>query len=257
MMMQAILEIAKLSFADAIRNKVAYGVFTFLLLLLATASALASVTMGRTELMIMDLGLGGISILGNLMAIILTIQSLQQERESRTLYVLMTRLQGRWKYLVGKFLGLATVLSIQIIIMCLVLSACIALFGHIFWLSFAQACFTTLLEVYIVIAIALLFAQSSSLFLAILLTLAVDIAGRFTFVIRQLGEQSDNPMIQGFTQTMYYILPNLEAINLRNQAGYIASIPWQEMIQILAYSLSEFGFILLLAAFIFGRKNLS
>jgi len=255
--MQAILEIAKLSFSEAIRNKVAYGVFTFLLLLLATASALASVTMGRTELMIMDLGLGGISILGNLMAIILTIQSLQQERESRTLYVLMTRLHGRWKYLLGKFLGLAAVLSIQIIIMCLILSGCIAIFGHIFWLSFTQACITTLFEIYIIIAVALLFAQSSSLFLAILFTLAVDIAARFTFVIQQLGEQSDNTVIQVFTQGMYYLLPNLDAINLRNQAGYIASIPWLELIQMLAYSISEVVFILLLSAFIFGRKNLS
>jgi len=255
--MQAILEIAKLSFSDAIRNKVAYGVFTFLLLLLATASALASVTMGRTELMILDLGLGGISILGNLMAMIITIQSLQQERESRTLYVLMTRLQGRWKYLFGKFIGLAAVLSVQIIIMCAVLAACIAFFGKIFWLSFVQASMMTLLEVYIIIAIALLFAQSSSLFLAILLTLAVDISGRFTFVIQQLGEQSDNVMIQVFTQGMYYILPNLEAINLRNQAGYTAHIPWHELTSMMVYGLSEIMLVLLVSSFIFERKNLS
>ncbi|MDQ6990183.1 MAG: ABC transporter permease subunit [Mariprofundaceae bacterium] len=255
--MQAILNIAKLSFADAIRNKVAYGVFTFLLLLLATASALASVTMGRTELMILDLGLGGISILGNLMAMIITIQSLQQERESRTLYVLMTRLQGRWKYLVGKFLGLAAVLSIQIIIMCAVLAACIDFFGQIFWLSFVQASLMTLFEVYIIIAVALLFAQSSSLFLAILLTLAVDISARFTFVIQQLGEQSENLIVQGFTQSMYYVLPNLEAINLRNQAGYMAHIPWHELGLMMLYAGSELAFILLIASLIFERKNLS
>ncbi len=255
--MQAILEIAKLSFADAIRNKVTYGVFIFLLLLLATASALASVTMGRTELMILDLGLGGISILGNLMAMVITIQSLQQERESRTLYVLMTRLQGRWKYLVGKFLGLAAVLSVQIIIMCAVLAACIAFFGQIFWLSFVQTSIMTLFEVYIVIAIALLFAQSSSLFLAILLTLAVDISGRFTFVIQQLGEQSHSLIIQVFTQSMYYILPNLEAINLRNQAGYVANIPWQELATMMMYGMSEIIFILLISSLIFERKNLS
>ncbi|MDQ6995260.1 MAG: ABC transporter permease subunit [Mariprofundaceae bacterium] len=255
--MLAIREIAKLSFADAIRNKVAYGVFTFLFLLLATASALASVTMGRTELMILDLGLGGISILGNLMAMIITIQSLQQERESRTLYVLMTRLQGRWKYLVGKFLGLAAVLSIQIIIMCAVLAACIAFFGQIFWLSFVQASLMTLFEVYIIIAVSLLFAQSSSLFLAILLTLAVDISGRFTFVIQQLGEQSENLIVQGFTQSMYYVLPNLEAINLRNQAGYMAHIPWHELGSMMLYAGSELAFIVLIASLIFERKNLS
>ena len=255
--MRAILEVAKLSFADAIRNKVAYGVFTFLMLLLGVSSALASVTMGRTELMVLDLGLGGVSILGNLMAVILTVQSLQQERESRTLYVLITRMQGRWKYMVGKFLGLAGVLSLQVVLMCAVLSLCIAMFGHIHWLSFTQACMTTIFEIWLVIAIALLFAQSSSLFLAVLFTLSVDVAGRFTFVIRQLGEQSEQAMLQWVTQAIYYILPNLQAVNLRSQAGYVVSVAWHEMFQITAYTVSEVVLILLLAILIFERKNLT
>ncbi|MDQ6953841.1 MAG: hypothetical protein Q9M20_00155, partial [Mariprofundaceae bacterium] len=229
--MQPILEIAKLTFADAIRNKIFYGVFTFLIILFVASAALASVTMGRTEMMILDLGLGGISILANLMAIVITIQSLQQERESRTLYVLLTRLKQRWKYQVGKFAGLAAVLGLQVVLMCCMLAACIALFGDIYWQSFFQACLTTILEVWLVIAIALLFSLSSSLFLAILFTLAVDIAGRFTFTIRQLGEQSENPVLEVLTQTMYYILPNLEAVNLRNMAGYIPHYEWSQMFQ--------------------------
>lgn len=255
--MSPIFEIARMTFADAIRNKIFYGAFTFLIVLFFTAAALASVTMGRTELMISDLGLGAISILGNLMAIILTIQSLQQERESRALYVLITRLEQRWKYLAGKLMGLSAVLGLQIILMCAILALCIAFFGQIYWQSFLQACITTVLEVWIVIAIALLFAQASSLFLAILLTLFVDIAGRFTFTIRQLGEQSDNPALQLITQAMYYILPNLEAVNLRNQAGYIPSYEWSEFTQVLTYSFSEIALIFVLCSIIFSRKNLS
>jgi len=255
--MQAVIEIAKLSFADAIRNKVAYGVFAFLVALLATASLLASVTMGRTELMVLDLGLGGVSILGNLMAIILTVQSLQQERESRTLYVLMTRLQGRWKYLVGKFLGLAAVLGLQVLVMSLLLAGCIAFFGSIYWLSFVQACVVTLFEVWMVIAIALLFAQSSSLFLAVLLTLSVDVAGRFAFVIRQLGEQSEQLALQWVTQVMYALLPNLDAVNLRSQAGYMDALPWSELLHTTTYAISEIALILMVASLLFERRNLA
>jgi len=255
--MNPILAIAKMTFADAIRNKIFYGAFTFIILLFFTSAALASVTMGRTELMILDLGLGGISILGNLMAIIITIQSLQQERESRTLYVLLTRLEQRWKYLAGKLIGLSAVLGIQIVLMCTMLALCITIFGQIYWQSFLQACITTVFEIWIVIAIALLFSQASSLFLAILLTLAVDIAGRFTFTIQQLGEQSENPVLQIITQAMYYILPNLEAVNLRNQAGYIPFYEWSEFMQILSYSGTEIMLIFVLSCIIFSRKNLS
>ena len=255
--MNAIFEIAKLTFSDAIRNKIFYGVFTFLLLMFAISAALASVTMGRTEMMILDLGLGGISILVNLMAIVITIQTLQQERETRTLYVLLTRLNARWQYIAGKFLGLAVVLTLQILLMTALLALCIGLFGSVYWISFLQACFIIILESWLVIGIALLFAQSSSLFLAVLFTLAVDIAARFTFVIRQLGEQSDNPILQYITQAMYYVLPNLEAVNLRNQAGYIASYGFDTVANITLYSLSEVALLLCIASFIFSKRNLS
>ena len=255
--MNQVFEIARLTFADAIRNRIAYGVFAFLIITLSTSIVLASVTMGRTELMILDLGLGFISILGNLMAIIITIQALQQERENKTLYVLITRLDSRWKYLLGKFLGLAAILGIQLLIMCLLLALAIFPFGEIYWSSFIQACIATVLEVWIIIAISMLFAQSSSLFLAILFTLATDVTGRFTSVIRQFGEQSDTNLLQWVTEAMFYALPNFEAINLRNGAGYIESYTLHHFLTVLSYATIEVVFLLTICAWIFSRKNLS
>ncbi|MDQ6969995.1 MAG: hypothetical protein Q9M16_05775 [Mariprofundus sp.] len=255
--MYQIFEIAHLTFSDAIRNRISYGVFVFLIIIITTSIALASVTMGRTELMILDLGLGAISILGNLMAIVITIQTLQQEKENRTLYVLITRLDGRWKYLLGKFCGLAAVLGLQIIAMCALLALSILPFGDIYWLSFIQASIATVIEIWLVIAIAMLFAQSSSLFLAILFTVSVDITGRFTSVIQQFGEQASSTALRGLTETMFYILPNLEAVNLRNGAGYIESFPAAQFANVIMYGASEIAFLLFIGMIIFERRNLS
>jgi len=255
--MRSVIHIAHLTFSEALRNKIMYAVLAFLILMLLTASALASVTMGRTELMVLDLGLGGISILANLMAIVITIQSLQQEKESRTLYVLLTRLPGRWQYIVGKFLGLAMVLGGLVLLMCALLVGLVYSFGSVYPLSILQACLSTLLETWLVIAIAMLFAQTSSLFLAILLTLCVDIAGRFTTVIYQFGQQSDSFSLRTLTEIMYYLLPNLEAVNLRNSAGYIASYTWELLAHVFAYGLIEIAFLLALSSYIFEKRNLS
>lgn len=255
--MKQVFEIARLTFADAVRNRIAYGIFVFLIIILTASIILASVTMGRTELMILDLGLGAISILGNLMAIIITIQSLQQERESRTLYVLITRLDSRWKYLLGKFFGFAAILGIQVLIMCGLLALAIFPFGEIYWLSFIQACIATILEVWIIIAIAMLFAQSSSLFLAVLFTLATDITGRFTSVIHQFGEQSNSTLLHWVTEAMFYALPNLEAVNLRNGAGYIESYATNHFLAVVSYTTIETVFLITICAWIFSRKNLS
>jgi len=255
--MRSVMSIAHLTFSEALRNKIMYAVLAFLILMLLAASVLASVTMGRTELMILDLGLGGISILANLMAIVITIQSLQQEKESRTLYVLLTRLSSRWQYIVGKFLGLAMVLGGLVLLMCALLTVLVYLFGSVYPLSLLEACLSTLLETWLVIAVAMLFAQTSSLFLAILLTLCVDIAGRFTTVIYQFGQQSDASSLRILTEIMYYALPNLEAVNLRNSAGYISSYASDLLVHVFTYGFIEIAFLLILAAYIFEKRNLS
>ncbi len=255
--MNAIFEIARLSFAEAIRNKITYGVLTFVALLLLASATLASVTMGRTELMIIDLGLGAISVMANLMAIVFTVQTLQQEKEGRTLYVLLTRLRSRWHYMAGKYIGLCAVLGLQVLLMCLLLAGLAAIFGGFHWLSFWQAALATVLEVWVVIAIAMIFAQTSSLFLALLLTLCVDLAGRFTTVIHNLGTHSDNATLRHLTEVMYYALPNLEKINLRDGAGYIASFSWQQLLITTAYAGSEIALLLLMAMWIFQRRNLT
>ncbi|MDQ6951631.1 MAG: hypothetical protein Q9M26_08210 [Mariprofundales bacterium] len=255
--MNQVIQIARLTFSEALRNKIAYGMLAFIVILLLSSAALASVTMGRTELMIIDLGLGAISIMGNLMAVVFTIQTLQQEKEGRTLYVLLTRTSNRWIYILGKFLGLAAILGLQILLMCLILGSFSALFGHFFWVSFLQASFATVLEVWVVIAIAMIFAQTSSLFLAILLTFSIDICGRFTNIIYHLGAQSDIPAIRIVSQVIYYLLPNFETINLRNGAGYIATYTAHKILLTLSYGISEIGLLILIAAWIFQRRNLS
>lgn len=255
--MTALLEVARITYIEAIRHKVFYGVLLFLVILLLVSSALAAVTMGRTELMVLDIGLACISLLGNLMAIVLTIQTMQQEKDNRTLYVLLTRLPWRWQYIVGKFCGLVTVLAVQVVTMCALLALFVATLGSVGWVSFAQACVATLLEVGLVAGIALIFAQTSTLFLAVILTISVDVVGRFTSVLSQFGEQSDSTALYLLTQITYYILPNLEAVNLRAQAGYIATYGADRIAAVAAYGVMEMSVLVLLATLIFQRRDLS
>ena len=246
-----------LSWTESIRNKIAYGVLTFVVILLLAVSAIASVTMGRIEMMITDMGLGLVSIMLNLMAILFTIQSIQQEKEGRTLYVLLTRLSGRWQYIAGKFVGLAVILALQAALMLGLLALLISVFGEIFWISYLQAALALVLEAWVVSAIAILFSQASSLFLAILLTLAVDIAGRFVSVINHLAIQLDGNAAAYFVKAVALTLPDLESINLNSDAGYIGYYAWGHVAQVGGYALIECIVLLTLSCIIFQRRNLS
>lgn len=255
--MNGIVQLARLSFMEAVRQRIAYGVLAFLALLLSAAALISSVTMGRTEMLILDLGLGGISILANLMAMLFAIQSLQQERDSRALYVLLIRLPGRWHYVLGKFAGLAAVLALMIAVMGLTLALAAYPFGAFHLASYVQAVLATVLEAWMTIAVAMLFAQTSSLFLGVLLTLAVDIAGRFTEVIHHFAGQFHAKAMQWLITGMYYVLPNFSAINLRDQAGYIPAYDWGRMASVCAYAGAETALLLLVVMAVFGRKNLT
>ncbi len=255
--MNAILTIARLTFIEMLRNKVLYGVFAFVVIMLLVATALAAVTMGRTELMIQDLGLGMISIIANLTAILFVIQSLQQDHANRNLYVLLIRVEHRHQYMLGKFAGIAALLSGLVLAMYALLALMIVPFGSIHWVSSLQAIAATVLEIWIVVALSLVFAQASSQFLALLLALAVDVAGRFTSVIHGLGAQSENLGLKALTTVMYYLLPNLEAVNLRAEAGYIPAYPWGSLGQIAAYGIVETALLLAVACWIFARRDLN
>ena len=251
------MEIARMSFLDALRNRLLYGVIVFVVLLLLASLAIASVTMGRTELLLLDLGLGAISIIGNLMTIVIAVQSLQQEHAERTLYVLLTRLPSRGWYILGKFLGLAAVLGGLVMLMVVVLAAMVTMFGDIHWLSLAQSLLATLFEIWIVLAFSLVFAHASSLFLAILLSFCMDIAGRFTSTIHQFSSQAEQVTLRWTGDMIYYLLPNLEAVNLRNGAGDIDSFGAERVLAVVSYGSIEIALLLFVSAWIFNRRNLS
>ena len=255
--LQGALEIARMSFIDALRNRMLYGVLVFVVLLLLAALAIASVTMGRTGILLLDLGLGAISIIGNLMAIVFAVQSLQQEHSERTLYVLLTRLNARGWYILGKFLGLATVLGLMVVAMYLILVALVGAFGGAHWLSVGQALLGTLFEIWIVLAFSLLFAHASSLLLGILLSVTMDIAGRFTSTIHQFSAHSDHPLFRALGDAVYYLLPNLEAVNLRNGAGDIPGFAAERVVGVVLYGSMEIALLLALSAWVFSRRNLS
>jgi len=254
--MTSIICIAQLTFLELIRNRILYGALGFGGVMLLIATLLASVTMGRTELMIHDIGLALISLIGNLMAMVFVIQGLQQDHENRILYVLLSRTPSRAQYIFGKFAGIGLALSGLVTLMYLMLAALVAIHGPIHWLSSVQACAGTIMETWMVTGIALIFAQTSSLFLAVLLTLAMDAAGRSTDIIHHLSQHAHSEILRFAGKTMYYMIPDLNAVNFRDAAGYVPAVPPDVFVRAVGYGLAETGMLLVVAAWIFDRRNL-
>ena len=254
--MQASLEIARLVLLEGLRNRLHHGMLAFAVLMLLAAVALAAVTMGRTEMLVLDLGLGLLSLLLQLIAIVFTIQVMQQEKENRTLYLLVTRLVHRWPYVLGKALGVGALLALQAAGMGALLFLLARFFGAFDVFSYAQAVAATFLEAWIVAATALVFAQSSSFFLAVLFTIGVDVAGHFHSIIAHLATRAEISAARAFARLAAWLLPNLEAVNLRDIAG-IAPLGAAEWWQLMLYALFVVAAWTALAIAMFARRNLA
>jgi len=253
--MTEILAIARLTILELIRSKVFAALLLVIPLILATASLLASVTMGSTEEIISDLGFASITILINLLIIVQTIQLSQQEIEKRTLYVVLPRLTSRIYFIAGKFLGLASAYSLLTLISISMLAITVLMFDWNQWGAFLAVTTSILFEVWIVIAIAMLFSNATSHFLAILFTLMVNIAGRFVDTIKAFGDQLGGGMAL-LTDTAALFLPNLEVLNLRNILFNDEAMTVTAMDGLLLYTITETGMILSLCTLIYLRKDL-
>lgn len=254
-MIKSMWYVASLTALEARRHRGVPAVMMAFLIWLAVGWSLASVTMGSTATITIDFGLAGMAILSNLYAILLTIQLTQQERELRTLYVVLPRLPSRLVHVAGKFTGLAGTLAVLVLGLSLLLIMTAWILGWAHWGSLLQACIALIAETWIAIALAMVFSHASSLFLAVFYTLTVDVAGRFSFIIKQFGE-SIGGVTERLTDTAYYLLPNLEIINLRNRIVDMPPLGLSGMAELSAYALTEIGLLLCIAGLLFLHKDL-
>src|SRR5262245_57506058 len=104
--MRAIGVVASGVFRDAIRDRIAYGLVFFAVMLIAASILLAQLTAGQDVKIIKDLGLASSSIIGVFIAIFFGIGLVTKEVERRSIYSLLSKPVTRSQVVVGKYLGL-------------------------------------------------------------------------------------------------------------------------------------------------------
>lgn len=112
-----IIAIALASFREVLRERTLYVLVFFALLLIGMALLLGELSVGQERRIVLNVGLGAIRIFGTVMAIVLGVRLVEREIERRTIYVLLVKPVRRWEVLVGKFIGGALVLLLNVTLM--------------------------------------------------------------------------------------------------------------------------------------------
>jgi len=177
-----ILTIGRNTFRENIRDKILYNLILFALLMILSSIALGQLTLGHEAKVIVDLGLGSISIFGTLIAIFIGISLVYKELEKRTVYALLAKPIHRWEFITGKYLGLLFTLLVNVAIMAAGLMLTLLYQGGIeryTYLNLLPAVCVTLLSLMVTAALALGFSTFCTAACSSLFTVFRWVAGDF------------------------------------------------------------------------------
>ena len=114
-------------FKESVRDKVLYNLVLFAILLIGASYLIGQLTAGQDVKIIKDLGLAASSVFGLFIAVFIGVGLVWKEVDRRSVYNLLVKPVRRHEFIVGKFLGLALTLLVNIAVMAVALYAVLAL----------------------------------------------------------------------------------------------------------------------------------
>jgi len=259
-----VLAIARNTFRENIRDKVLYNLILFALLMILSSFVLGQLTLGYEDKVIVDIGLSAISMIGTLIAIFIGIGLVYKEIERRTVYALLAKPVHRWEFILGKYLGLAFTLLVNVTIMTAGLSLALAYHGGLglqSYLRLLPAVYLIFLSLALTTAVALVFSSFSTPALSALFTFFLWVIGHFNEDLLQFARLTKSAVAGIAFKVLYYVLPNLAAFtsidsrNVIQSATYYEPIPAAAVVWASVYALLYCGLLLAAAAAIFSGRD--
>jgi len=251
-----IMAIATNGFREVIRDRILYVIGFFALLLILASRILPSIAVSADEKIILDLGIGAINLLGVIVAIFVGTGLINKEIEKKTVLILVPKPINTAEFIVGKHIGLVAVLTVLVTVMTVIYLGLMSLSGIPYPLnSLLIALIYIILELALLTAVAITFGVFTSSILATLLSFGVYIMGHLSRDLLELGKITENENIENMTRTLYLILPDLERLNLKNEAVYNILPPTGDLINTLIYAILYIVLLLTISVLIFSRRQ--
>jgi ABC-type transport system involved in multi-copper enzyme maturation permease subunit len=248
--------VAKYSFGEIVKSKVLYNVILLGFGLVIISMVAAELTYGVPERVAIDLGLGTLSLSAVGIAMFMGVGLLSKEIESRTVYIMLSRPIGRVSFIVGKLLGMAAVLFINILILAVMtVGLYIFLGGELNSLIIMSILFS-FLEALLVLFVVVLFSLITNNYLSVIFTIAVWIVGHALSDTLANVFSKGNPFTHKTVIVANMILPNFDKLNIKDYVIYKQSLPVSYLLGTTGYSLLYLTMLIFLMAVIFKRKSL-
>ena len=254
-MIRSFLAIAYNGFREARRNRVTLVLAFFAGLLLLSSSLITDITVATFDRVLIDIGLGGMGIILVLLAVFLSTGLLSREIERRTIFMVVSKPVSRALFLVARLAGnMLTLTILQILMGALLLLE--------FWVLRTPVTWPTVLamgmlwfELLLLSSVGFLMSSFTGQMTSAFVTVSMFFVGHLSGDIYTFAQRSKNEALRALGKTLYYLLPNLERLNLRGPASYGIVVPAREWLVSGLYAVAYSAVLTCLAVFTFRRRD--
>lgn len=250
-----ILVVAHNTYREAVREKLLYNLLAFAALMILSSIMLAKIHLGYDERIYYDVGLAAIALFGVLIAIFVGINLLYRELAQKTVYTMLAKPLHRWEFVTGKYLGLVSLLALEISLMsCLFLSV-VWYKDASFPLELLYAIGLIFMELVLITGVALFFSSFTTPYLAAMFTLGIWMIGHVLGDIRDFGNLPDAGNIKPVSEALYWILPNFDRLDLKGPAAAGEAIEISTVLVRTCYAMLYSGILLIGSVVLFRRRD--
>ncbi|MEA5465879.1 ABC transporter permease [Leptothoe sp. PORK10 BA2] len=250
--------VARNVFLEVIRDRILYLAGLFAVVMVLAAVLLPEVAAGTDNKILLDLGLAAINLFTLVVVVFVGTGLVNKEIEKKTVLVLIAKPVSRFEIILGKHLGLAAVTGLLMLVQTGIFIIILTVRQLEFPAgSMLVAIFFMYLEMLLIIAITIVFGVFTSSLLATLLSFGTYLVGHLSTDLLKLSQVSKSEGLQRVVEAMYLVLPDLERLNLKNEAVYGAAVlPGAGTLAMNAlYGLIYTALLLVIAGNVFTRRQ--
>ncbi len=250
-----ILYVSLNTFRETIRNKILYAILAFALIVIGLSYFLADLSVGDLARIIADVGLACIHVFGVIMAVFLGITLVSHEVERKTVYIILSKPVRRWEFIVGKALGLCMTLALTTGVMAVTLFLVHAGYGGAAEKGILVASGGVWFELILLICLATFFSTFTTPVLSAIFTLSMFLIGHVSGDLLVFGGRATSAAVQWSSRILFFLLPNLEHFNWKNEVVYGGARSFSLIPGALGYLACYCAAVLFAACLLFSRKD--
>ncbi|MCM2334327.1 MAG: ABC transporter permease [Anaeromyxobacteraceae bacterium] len=257
--MNKLLAIASVAIREALRQKLAANLLVFAVALVAASLTISALTFGEQYRIIVDLGLSAMEVFGTLIATFLGAGLVARDVERRSVYPVIAKPVTRTQYVAGRYLGLLATTALNLLVMALVFALVLAIytggFGFVVDTPFLLVLLSLVVRFAMVTAVATFFSTFTTTTLAAIFTLSLVVAGQLASDLVKYWS-TKGPWAGRLGTMLYVVVPNLEALNLKEAMVYKDAVAPSFAWTGLGYGLAYAAGVVAVAAAVFSRRDL-